>query len=254
MRATRLEFRLRFLIMVVIVGLGFWSPWIEAWGIGQRIPVLEWFALELSRSGLLPFTLAAPVVIGLASLLALGGVLLRVSGTAYLGASTMLDPQMQSHRVVASGPYRFVRNPLYLGTLFMMAAMGFAMPPTGAVFTLVLVGLFLLRLILAEEAHLAVQMGETYRAYVRAVPRLVPRLRSHVEAGDAKPHWVHAVLNELAPIGVFIALSCFSWTYNNETILRAILVSFGASLVMRSLVKESKIGQATAQEKPEQIA
>jgi len=247
MRATKLEFRLRFLLMVILVALGFWSPWIEAWGIGQRIPALEWLALELSRTGLLPFTLAAPAVIGLASLLALGGALLRVSGTAYLGAQTMLDRQMQGHRVVASGPYRFVRNPLYLGTLFMMVAMGFAMPPTGAVFTLVLVSVLLVRLILAEEAHLTAQLGETYQAYLRAVPRLLPRLRTSVEASGEKAHWVRAVLNELAPIGVFIALSCFSWTYNNETILRAILVSFGASLVMRALVKESKIGQATAQ-------
>jgi protein-S-isoprenylcysteine O-methyltransferase Ste14 len=247
MRATKLEFRLRFVIMVVIVGLGFWSPWIEAWGIGQRIPLLEWLALEVSRAGLLPFTVSSPAVVAFASLLALTAAVLRVSGTAYLGASTMLDARMQGDRVVASGPYRFLRNPLYLGTLFMMAAMGFAMPPTGAVFTLVLVGAFLVRLILAEEAHLTAQMGETYQAYLRAVPRLVPRLRTDVEIGEATPHWVRAVLNELAPIGVFIALSCFSWTYNNETILRAILVSFGASLVVRAFVKESKIGQAAAQ-------
>ena len=246
MRATTLEFRLRFLIMVVIVGLGFWSPWIEAWGFGQRIPVLEWLALETSRAGLLPFTLASPAVIALASLLALAGAVLRVSGTAYLGASTMLDARMQGGRVVASGPYRFVRNPLYLGTLFMMAAMGFAMPPTGAVFTLVLVGVFLVRLILAEEAHLTAQMGETYEAYLRAVPRLVPRLRTHVETGEARPYWTRAVVNELAPIGVFIALSCFSWTYNNETILRAILVSFGVSLVVRALMKESKVAEGAA--------
>ncbi len=233
--------------MVVIVGLGFWSPWIEAWSVGQRIALLEWLALELSRAGLLPFTLAAPAVIVVASLAALCGAVLRVSGTAYLGAQTMLDGQMHGDRVVAGGPYRFVRNPLYLGTLFMMAAMGFAMPPTGAVFTLVLVGLFLVRLILAEEAHLTEQMGETYQAYVRAVPRLLPRLRTSVEASGEEPHWMRAVLHELAPIGVFIALSCFSWTYNNETILRAILVSFGASLVVRALVKESKVGQAAAQ-------
>ena len=247
MRATKLEFRLRFLILVAIVGFGFWSPWIEAWGIGQRIPLLEWLALEASRTGLLSFTLAAPAVIGVASLLALGGAVLRVSGTAYLGASTVLHGEMQGHRVVASGPYRFVRNPLYLGNLFMMAAMGFAMPPTGAVFMLVVVSVFLFRLILAEEAHLAAQMGETYQAYRRAVPRLLPRLRTNVEASGEKAHWVRAVLNELAPIGVFLALSCFSWTYNNETILRAILISFGVSLVVRALMKESKVGQAAAQ-------
>jgi protein-S-isoprenylcysteine O-methyltransferase Ste14 len=246
MRATKLEFRLRFVLMVAIVGLGFWSPWIEAWGMGKRIPLLEWLALEMSRTGVLPFTEASPAVIAVVSLLALGGAVLRVSGTAYLGTQTMLDRQMHGDRVVVSGPYRFVRNPLYLGILFMMAAMGFAMPPTGAVFTLALIAVFLLRLILAEEAHLTEQMGETYKAYLRAVPRLLPRLRTNVEASDEKAHWMRAVLNELAPIGVFIALSCFSWTYNNETILRAILVSFGVSLVVRALMKESRVGQVPA--------
>jgi hypothetical protein len=45
-------------------------------------------------------------------------------------------------------------------------------------------------------------------------------------------------LSEITPIGVFVTLAFFSWSYNNRLILRAILVSFGISLVVRAFVPE----------------
>jgi len=41
MGATRIEFRLRVAIMVIVIWLGFWAPWIERWGLGWRIPLLS---------------------------------------------------------------------------------------------------------------------------------------------------------------------------------------------------------------------
>jgi len=52
MGASAIEFRLRMVINAAIIILGFWSPWIEAWHIGRRMSLLEWLALELSRTGL----------------------------------------------------------------------------------------------------------------------------------------------------------------------------------------------------------
>ena len=45
MGASAIEFRLRMPINAVIIILGFWAPWIEAWHIGRRISLLEWLAL-----------------------------------------------------------------------------------------------------------------------------------------------------------------------------------------------------------------
>lgn len=236
MRATKLEFRLRFGIMVVIIALGFWSPWIEAWGVGRRFALLEWLALELSRLGLMPFTIASPVVIVTGSLVALAGAILRVWGTAYLGPGTVNHSEMQSGAVMAAGPYRYVRNPLYLGTWCMAAAMAFIMPPAGALFTMAFLTAFLLRLICAEEAFLTAQLGDPYRAYLHAVPRLIPRLRSSLTVSDQIPQWLHALLAELNPIGVFITLAFLSWRYDNLLMIKAILVSLGVSLVVRALV------------------
>ena len=245
MRATAIEFRLRMTIMIVIVVLGFWAPWIEYLGngaldLGRRISLLEWLALELSRTGLLPFHDATPVVIIVAALFAVAGMVLRIWGAAYLGYGTVHHAQMQAGSVMADGPYRYVRNPLYLGGWFMMAAVAFIMPPTGALFSTLLLTLFFLRLILGEEAFLSDKLGDSYREYLRSVPRLIPRLRSPLPAAGHKPHWGIAMLTELNPIGIFITMSVLSWRYDNELMLKGILVSLGISLVVRALMPRNE--------------
>jgi protein-S-isoprenylcysteine O-methyltransferase Ste14 len=226
-------------INAAIIVLGFWAPWIEAWGIGSRISLLEWLALEISRAGLLRFTLATPVVIVVGALIAGIGAALRVCGTAYLGSGTVQSMNMRAEGVMADGPYRYVRNPLYLGLWCMVAAMALLMPPTGALFAIFLLTIFLLRLILGEERFLSAQLGEPYRAYAASVPRLIPRLRSTVARGGSKPQWARSALAELMPIGVFFVLTALSWTYDNRLMGRAILIVFGASLVVRALVPQS---------------
>lgn len=241
MRATKIEFRLRVAIITVIITLGFWSPWIEAWGIGTRTSLWVWLALLLTRSGAVSFAVAVPLVIVIAMLIAAKGAALRIWGTAYLGSSTVNHGEMKAGAVQAGGPYRYVRNPLYLGSWCMFAAMAFLMPPTGALFVAVLITVFQMRLIFAEEAFLAGQLGEPYREYLRAVPRLVPHLRtifsraSHVPA-SSKPRWIRAVLAEINAIGVFIALAFFSWSYNNWLMIKVIIISFGVSMVVRALM------------------
>jgi len=236
MRASAIEFRLRMPIMVAIIVVGFWSPWIEKFDLGKRISLLEWLALTASRAGILRFTYATPAVIVAGSLLALAAVVLRVWGTAYLGYGTVQHAQMQAGGVMADGPYRYVRNPLYLGSWCMVGAMAFLMPPTGALFAVALITVFLLRLILGEEAFLTAALGEPYRAYKSMVPRLFPRLRGAPQSAGHTPRWLLAVVSELNPIGVFVTLAVVSWWYDNELMLKSILVSFGISLVVRALL------------------
>jgi protein-S-isoprenylcysteine O-methyltransferase Ste14 len=236
MKASAIEFRFRMIIMVTIVVLGFWAPWIEAWGLGTRIPLLEWLPLETSRLGPLSFSVAAPVAIVAGAFFALLGAILRVWGTAYLGYGTVHHGEMQARLVMVDGPYRYVRNPLYLGGWFMMVATSFLMPPTGALFSTALLTVFFLRLILGEEVFLASQLGEPYREYLGMVPRLFPRFRSGMPAAGRKPHWVIALLTELNPIGIFITLAFLSWRYDYLLMLKGILISFGASLVVRALM------------------
>jgi len=236
MKASQLIFRFRVLIMACIIFIGFWAPWIQLFGVGSRIPLLEWLALELSRTGLLRFTIATPVVIAFGSLIAALGAVLRIWGSAWLGHGIVINSNMQAATLMADGPYRYVRNPLYLGLICMIAAMALIMPASGALVVLIAVPLFMLALIHGEEAFLTGQIGEPYRAYLCAVPRLFPRLRTPLAASGNKPHWMQALLSEINPIGVFLTIAVLSWTYNNDLMIRAIIVTFGLSLIVRALM------------------
>ena len=232
MKATRIEFRMRMAINAAIVLMGFWAPWI---GNGQRIPLLEWLPLKLAQSGLFSFHSAVSIAVGLAILIAAKAVVFRVWGAAYLGPAIVMHSRMNADALVATGPYRYVRNPLYIGLWAMMAALAFLMPPSGALFVLIAIPVFLLRLILAEEAFLTNKLGPPYRDYMNAVPRLIPRLRTGVPSVCSKPQWLSAALSELTPIGVFIAFVVFAWSYDALTAERVIVVSLGLSLLARAL-------------------
>ena len=236
MNAGTFLFRFRMLIMACILFIGFWAPWIQLFGVGSRISLLEWIALEVSRAGLFSFTIATPVVIVCGSLIAALGAVLRIWGSAWLGHGIVINSNMQAVTVMADGPYRYVRNPLYLGLLCMMAAMSLIMPASGALFVIIAVPLVVLALIRGEEAFLAGRLGEPYRAYLGAVPRLFPRLRTPLAPSGNKPHWVQALLSEINPIGLFIIIAFLSWTYDNRLMIRAVIVTFGLSLVVRALM------------------
>jgi protein-S-isoprenylcysteine O-methyltransferase Ste14 len=237
MKASAIEFRLRMWIQIVIVFLGFWAPWLGPVDWSRRISTLAWLAMEISRLGVVSFSVAAPMVIVAGALAAAIGMVLRVWGTATLGYSTVHHEEMQGGAVMAAGPFRYVRNPLYLGGWFTMLTVCLLMTPSGALFTMVLETVFYLRLILGEEAFLTAKLGEPYKEYLRAVPRLVPRLRSSLPVSPAKPQWLTAVLTELNPIGTFVTLAFFSWSYDNLLMLEVILASFLLSMVVRGLMK-----------------
>jgi protein-S-isoprenylcysteine O-methyltransferase Ste14 len=215
--------------------------------LGKRITLFEWLALEATRLGIMSFSFATPAVIVVSASIAAAGVIFRVWGAACLGPATVQNFAMKAGQVVADGPFRFVRNPLYLGLWFTIAAIAFLMPPSGALFTMTALTFFLMRLILAEEAFLAATLGEPYRAYLSAVPRLIPRLRAMPPSTNSKPHWLTAVLSEIMPIGVFISSAVLAWSYNTRLVGRGIIISFGVSLVVRAFVSqtsENKTGAA----------
>ncbi len=245
MRASSVLFRLRMWIQIVIVAIGFWAPWLYlpslgVFDFGQRISTLEWLALEISRSGMVRFTYATPIVIVAGAFAAALGALFRVWGAAYLGYFTVHHAEMQAGGVMAAGPYRYVRNPLYIGGWFMMLAISLLMPPTGALFTVVMVTVYYFYTIRGEEAFLLGQLGEPYREYLRAVPRIIPRMRSSLPQSAAQPHWLVALLTEINSIGIFFTLAVVSWRYDNLLMIKAVLVSFGLSLVIRGFMRRER--------------
>ena len=233
MGATALEFRLRMLINAAIVVLGAWAPWVPA---ERRMYVLEWLPRAVAHAGLMPFSAAVTALLSVAGALAALGAILRVWASACLGPATVTALDMNAGALVASGPYRYLRNPLYLGLCCMFAAIALLMPPSGAAVALTLLTIFQGRLVLGEEAFLSARLGEPYRAYRQGVPRFLPRLRSNLPRSDARPQWVRAVLSELTPIGVFVSVLVFARTYDAHLMARIMIIGFGASLVARAFL------------------
>jgi len=94
-------------------------------------------------------------------------------GTVGRGTPAPFDPP---RRLVVGGPYRCVRNPMYLGAVAALigAAVYYGSVALGAyaVVFLVLAHLFV---VLWEEPALARTFGDDYRAYRESTRRWVPR-------------------------------------------------------------------------------
>jgi protein-S-isoprenylcysteine O-methyltransferase Ste14 len=243
MKASAVEFRLRFAIHVVVYILGFWAPW-NYWlhldGTGPNAHLWGRLSALLAKNGAVNIGSAFDLVLAVGILCAITGAWLRIWGSAYLGASVMQDRRMQGETVVADGPYRHVRNPLYLGTFAHTLALTLLMPTSGAVFTIVLIGFFQLRLILAEEPFLSTKLGATYFAYCAKVPRLLPAMRARVAAGGMRPLWAQAVVAEIYMWGVAGSFAVLGWRYNALLLTKCVIVSLGVSLVARAFSIQSK--------------
>jgi protein-S-isoprenylcysteine O-methyltransferase Ste14 len=243
LKASPLEFRVRFWIFVMIYVLGFWAPWdavLHLDGAGPNAHVWGQLAVLLSKYGTLSIGLAFDMVLGAGILWAGTGAWLRTWGSAYLGVPVMRDARMRGEAVVADGPYRHVRNPLYLGTWVHTLALALLMPVSGAVFTMVLISVFQMRLILGEEWFLCGELGDAYTAYRARVPRLLPALRPRVAASETRPHWPQAVLAEIFMWGTTASFTVLGWRYNAHLLIQCVLVSLGVSLVVRAFSMQER--------------
>lgn len=88
------------------------------------------------------------------------------------GTAAPFDPP---RRFVASGPYRFVRNPMYLGAALVLSGFGLYSRSPSVLGLVALAALFVhLFVVLVEEPGLESRFGEGYRDYKVRVKRWSP--------------------------------------------------------------------------------
>jgi protein-S-isoprenylcysteine O-methyltransferase Ste14 len=238
MKATPLEYRFRFLIHGIIYFLGFVAPW-NNWLHLDSIRTWQLLAAWPARSGWISFSTATIVVLLIGILCALVGAILRTCGSAYIGASIVQDGAMHGEGVVAAGPFRYLRNPLYLGTFIHTFALALLMPPSGAIFCILAISFFQLRLIAAEEPFLTTRLGESYRAYCAKVPRLLPAISPRVAASGTAAKWPAAFFGEIYMWGVVVSFAILGWRYNSILIIKGIVISLGLSLIVRAFLPKN---------------
>jgi len=248
MQATRFEYRFRFALHALIYFLGFLSPWLLFGNVLNMESRSTWLVLSslLQRTGWLTFVGAVLVLMGLALVLTGVAAWLRVWGAAYVGSGVVRSSSMHGESMLADGPYRHTRNPLYLGTMLHTAGIAILMPPSGAILALVLLWVLNIRLALAEEPFLLERFGQAYVDYCAKVPRFLPTPSPQVPAAGQKPLWGQAVLGELYFVGAFLTLAIFGWDFNATPLSRDLLICLGVALVARAFLPAAAKPEPTA--------
>ena len=236
MRATKFEFEQRFWIFGAIFGIGFGLYNLDHTNFA--IAVIHFFAPALDLDSARANNLAR-MIFGAGALLVFASAMFRTWATAYLRTEIVHDMAQHSEELVADGPYRYVRNPLYLATVPMAAGIGTMASRAGFVFLVVAIWFFVYRLIFREEDGLQQTQGESYRAYLRAVPRFWPSLTPRVPAGGGQPRWGQAFAGEIMFWLMGLAVLSFAVTLNFKLMWIVYGASFVAYFVAVYLVKKA---------------
>lgn len=125
------------------------------------------------------------------------GEFLRIWAVGYAGASTRARTLGAARDLVTTGPYSYVRNPLYLGNFLL----SFGVCLVANVYWLVailIVGYFsqYLPIIALEEAYLLESCGQVYQSYRERVPRFLPRFHLYPNPSTHDFSWTRAIKSE----------------------------------------------------------
>lgn len=132
----------------------------------------------------------------------------RFWGVAYAGGATRTR-NVGAPRLITSGPFGYVRNPLYIGNMIMYAGAAINanvwMPYLiiGVLFYFAFQYYFIVKL---EEQKLTELFKESYSEYIRSVPRFLPRIKPVVAQDPTKPNFRNALRSEKSTLMSFSAI------------------------------------------------
>lgn len=143
-----------------------WSWYISLYAVGIWLYVIEVQVMGLANNILL---LSMGTV-----MLIIGTFIITWAFSAFRSIKKISGAEINN--LITLGPYHYVRNPQYLGTILILlglAALHNSLLILG--FALLQIGTFYL-LALLEERELERRFGEVYIEYKHMVPRFIPRL------------------------------------------------------------------------------
>ena len=117
------------------------------------------------------------LIIGFA--ITLIGELIRLWGVSYAGSETRTTGAVGGTYLIISGPFAYVKNPIYLGNILMyfgFGVMSLALFPYLQILALIFFYFQYYLIIKREEGYLREQFGEEYEKYYNAVPKLIPNI------------------------------------------------------------------------------
>lgn len=147
-------------------------------------------------------------------LLVLLGLVGRAWAAGCAGRHTRLA-RIEAPRLITGGPYGYVRNPIYLASIFVGLGMVGLLGDPWMLVPCIAVFVFLYASIVpAEEEFLSARFGTAYARYRENVPRIVPRLRRWQEA-EAVPldatAWLYEARLALVLAAIYAVMRTAAW-------------------------------------------
>jgi protein-S-isoprenylcysteine O-methyltransferase Ste14 len=106
------------------------------------------------------------------------GEIIRFWGVSYAGSETRTTGKPGASNLVTQGPFALVRNPLYIGNIFMYFGVSLMSNSLVPYLQILAVAYFIFQyyfIILEEEAELKELFGEKYTDYCENVNRFLPK-------------------------------------------------------------------------------
>ncbi|MDB5815804.1 MAG: hypothetical protein JWN23_2921 [Rhodocyclales bacterium] len=152
-----LSSRLLHIIPLLVAALLLWLPSISVAGLNERFVPLAWWLYWVGFA------------------LTLCGIFFSVLARKHLGRNWSATVTIKhDHELVQSGPYAYVRHPIYTGLLLAFVGSAIALGEWRGVVAVVLVTVALWRKLRVEERGMQQQFGEEYLEYSRKVAALIP--------------------------------------------------------------------------------
>ncbi len=180
------------------------------------------------------------LILGMGALVMVACGLIRSWAAAYLASAVVHDTKLHAERLVADGPYRHLRNPLYLGTILLALGLGPMASRLGFGVLVAGIWLFTHRLIRREEEQLLRSQRDNYRRYSEAVPRLLPSLRPRVAPGAGRPDWRDGIYGEAFIWGLVVGTTIFAATLRLAWFWISMGAGFAISFWQHQQMKRAK--------------
>jgi protein-S-isoprenylcysteine O-methyltransferase Ste14 len=126
--------------------------------------------------------------------IALAGELVRFWGVSWAGSETRTTGGAGGTFLIISGPFGYVRNPLYVGNLLIYMGIGImsmSLFPYLQIFTFIFFVIQYYFIVLGEEKFLQKKFSNSYDDYRKNVSRFFPRLTPYKNNNIEQPDLSH---------------------------------------------------------------
>jgi protein-S-isoprenylcysteine O-methyltransferase Ste14 len=160
-------------------------------------------------------------------IIAVVGEFVRFWGVSWAGSETRTTGGVGGTYLVISGPFAYVRNPLYVGNILMYFGLGIMSMALFPYLQIVAITFFIIQynfIVKEEEGFLEKKFGNNYHKYLQNVPRFFPRVTKFKDNSIPQPNYkisagLKSETRTLQAFAAIVFLILIKWYLSSNNIL-----------------------------------